>query len=140
MKHSLPVRRSSDLRDIARVRGPPDSPLTGDRVVGAQRAAEDHGLIGRLIVESGDFSVESGRRAANVLLSLDRPPTAIFCFSDEMAIGTLAAARSAQISCPDTLSVVGFDDIRSEEHTSELQSLMRISYAVFCLKKKKQTY
>src|SRR3546814_4803345 len=28
---------------------------------------------------------------------------------------------------------------RSEEHTSELQSLMRISYAVFCLKKKKQT-
>src|SRR3546814_13021667 len=30
------------------------------------------------------------------------------------------------------------DDIRSEEHTSELQSLMRISYAVFCLKKKKK--
>src|SRR3546814_974278 len=29
-------------------------------------------------------------------------------------------------------------DIRSEEHTSELQSLMRISYAVFCLKKKNQ--
>src|SRR3546814_3210873 len=33
------------------------------------------------------------------------------------------------------------DRLRSEEHTSELQSLMRISYAVFCLqKKKKQTY
>src|SRR3546814_6617531 len=31
------------------------------------------------------------------------------------------------------------DHARSEEHTSELQSLMRISYAVFCLKKKKQT-
>src|SRR3546814_4934933 len=29
------------------------------------------------------------------------------------------------------------DELRSEEHTSELQSLMRISYAVFCLKKKK---
>src|SRR3546814_7410915 len=29
--------------------------------------------------------------------------------------------------------------VRSEEHTSELQSLMRISYAVFCLKKKKNT-
>src|SRR3546814_4964922 len=35
----------------------------------------------------------------------------------------------------DTLSIVE----RSEEHTSELQSLMRISYAVFCLKKKKHT-
>src|SRR3546814_8980123 len=31
------------------------------------------------------------------------------------------------------------DEVRSEEHTSELQSLMRISYAVFCLKKKKQS-
>src|SRR3546814_6991358 len=31
------------------------------------------------------------------------------------------------------------EPFRSEEHTSELQSLMRISYAVFCLKKKKKT-
>src|SRR3546814_9782685 len=33
----------------------------------------------------------------------------------------------------------GFFQVRSEEHTSELQSLMRISYAVFCLKKKNKT-
>src|SRR3546814_2153361 len=32
------------------------------------------------------------------------------------------------------------DRVRSEEHTSELQSLMRISYAVFCLKKKKYNH
>src|SRR3546814_6014418 len=37
------------------------------------------------------------------------------------------------------LQMAGLDrELRSEEHTSELQSLMRISYAVFCLKKKKQ--
>src|SRR3546814_3053584 len=35
-------------------------------------------------------------------------------------------------------SVASCKQARSEEHTSELQSLMRISYAVFCLKKKKQ--
>src|SRR3546814_10467753 len=36
-------------------------------------------------------------------------------------------------------AVIGLDALaRSEEHTSELQSLMRISYAVFCLKKKKK--
>src|SRR3546814_7608540 len=35
------------------------------------------------------------------------------------------------------LELAGDGEIRSEEHTSELQSLMRISYAVFCLKKKK---
>src|SRR3546814_3753004 len=33
----------------------------------------------------------------------------------------------------------GWETVRSEEHTSELQSLMRSSYAVFCLKKKKKT-
>src|SRR3546814_9205316 len=38
-------------------------------------------------------------------------------------------------TCPGSRAGVG----RSEEHTSELQSLMRISYAVFCLKKKKHT-
>src|SRR3546814_1043212 len=36
-----------------------------------------------------------------------------------------------------TLNNFGYSLLRSEEHTSELQSLMRISYAVFCLKKKK---
>src|SRR3546814_1026061 len=37
-----------------------------------------------------------------------------------------------------SLAVCTQRELRSEEHTSELQSLMRISYAVFCLKKKKQ--
>src|SRR3546814_5779064 len=36
------------------------------------------------------------------------------------------------------INIVGLMPRRSEEHTSELQSLMRISYAVFCLKKKKK--
>src|SRR3546814_8389673 len=35
-----------------------------------------------------------------------------------------------------TMAIVTDENVRSEEHTSELQSLMRISYAVFCLKKK----
>src|SRR3546814_7176768 len=38
-----------------------------------------------------------------------------------------------------TVKVDTGENLRSEEHTSELQSLMRISYAVFCLKKKKYT-
>src|SRR3546814_4075013 len=42
---------------------------------------------------------------------------------------------------PATLGYRGFThSCRSEEHTSELQSLMRISYAVFCLKKKKKLH
>src|SRR3546814_4176008 len=38
----------------------------------------------------------------------------------------------------DDVELATLDMVRSEEHTSELQSLMRISYAVFCLKKKKK--
>src|SRR3546814_10645403 len=40
---------------------------------------------------------------------------------------------------PDPVSILDERGIRSAEHTSELQSLMRISYAVFCLKKKNNT-
>src|SRR3546814_7075780 len=47
-------------------------------------------------------------------------------------VSRIAAARS--LDSPGSVTVL----LRSEEHTSELQSLMRISYAVFCLKKKKQ--
>src|SRR3546814_3756240 len=45
-------------------------------------------------------------------------------------------ALSAERAGVDAISIDGFECARSEEHTSELQSLMRISYAVFCLKKK----
>src|SRR3546814_6338729 len=48
------------------------------------------------------------------------------------------AMRMAQVR--DLLAGQGWWDLRSEEHTSELQSLMRISYAVFCLKNKKQAH
>src|SRR3546814_8978697 len=41
------------------------------------------------------------------------------------------------LSWPGKEDALNFEGLRSEEHTSELQSLMRISYAVFCLKKKK---
>src|SRR3546814_1479285 len=43
------------------------------------------------------------------------------------------------VAIPATIAILGGGFIRSEEHTSELQSLMRISYAVFCLNKKKPT-
>src|SRR3546814_1062252 len=50
-------------------------------------------------------------------------------------------AHADQVAAVDALEAFGDNGFhpRSEEHTSELQSLMRISYAVFCLKKKKTT-
>src|SRR3546814_1177977 len=49
-------------------------------------------------------------------------------------IGTVAGPHPYPMLVRDFQSVIG-EETRSEEHTSELQSLMRISYAVFCLKK-----
>src|SRR3546814_3720252 len=49
------------------------------------------------------------------------------------------AHRLSTIAMLDRLVVMEAGRVRSEEQTSELQSLMRISYAVFCLKKKKNT-
>src|SRR3546814_6643848 len=67
--------------------------------------------------------------------SLDRLPARIDALAAE------AAALEQRLADPALYkkNPAGFDEItrtRSEEHTSELQSLMRISYAVFCLKKK----
>src|SRR3546814_10762192 len=56
---------------------------------------------------------------------------------DKETIMATAIASSVPSHVPPELVVTTFP-FRSEEHTSELQSLMRISYAVFCLKKKKK--
>src|SRR3546814_7002342 len=53
-------------------------------------------------------------------------------------VSQLASSRTFRIAGRGELW--GKDDRRSEEHTSELQSLMRISYAFFCLKKKNTNY
>src|SRR3546814_6910483 len=59
------------------------------------------------------------------------PYSAQLLVEDEAAAAALAPRLEA---LPEVEAVIS---LRSEEHTSELQSLMRISYAVFCLKKKK---
>src|SRR3546814_9522298 len=59
----------------------------------------------------------------------------------ELAFARVLAREGSDLADPMELSALDYArtilvDVRSEEHTSELQSLMRISYAVFCLKKK----
>src|SRR3546814_10166369 len=62
------------------------------------------------------------------------PKPEIFTFSPS------ASALLIWSSMDSTICADSARDRRSEEHTSELQSLMRISYAVFCLKKQTTTY
>lgn len=68
------------------------------------------GLDPDLVVE-GDFSYESGFRAAERMLSLPEPPTAVFAASDQMALGVYEAVRRRGLRVPEDVSVVGFDDL-----------------------------
>src|SRR5215471_3634712 len=103
-------------RRIGVITGPLASPLSRDRLRGAATTAKRRGGED-LIVANGDFSVPSGIAAARQLLSNSRPPTAIFCFNDEMAMGVLEVAREKHLRVPRDLSVVGFDDIRFAQYT-----------------------
>src|SRR3546814_6294273 len=82
------------------------------------------------------------------LFALHEPlPSENIAFSESLGrhlssdVIALRDQPAAPLSAMDGYAI-RFDDLpgRSEEHTSELQSLMRISYAVFCLKKKKQSH
>ena len=96
-------------RDIGIVTGPPVSPISRDRLSGALAAAERHGLSDRLHVRDGDYSARCAHALTADLVA--RGVTAIFCFSDEMAMGVVSALGEAGVPCPAAVSVVGFDDL-----------------------------
>ena len=66
----------------------------------------------------GDFSIEAGERAIELLLSQGKSFSAVFCSNDEMAIGAMRALVSHGLRVPEDISVVGFDDIRFARYTS----------------------
>src|SRR3546814_3082389 len=78
---------------------------------------------------------QASMSAANKDSALPFHDPAVVPLAEAIARGD--TARIAALAPATDLSARG-EDHRSEEHTSELQSLMRISYAVFCLKKKIQ--
>jgi LacI family transcriptional regulator len=61
-------------------------------------------------IEQGFFTYKSGLSAATNMLALPDKPTAIFAGNDDMAAAAIAAAHMKNITVPDELSIVGFDD------------------------------
>lgn len=96
-------------RDIGIITGPLIGPISRDRLAGVREVAAGHGLSGRLRVAQGDFSAQSGFDHAASLI--ESGVSALFCFSDEMAMGAVGAIRAAGLTCPGDVSVTGFDDI-----------------------------
>ncbi len=98
-------------RRIGAIAGAPGWYATEERLLGFRAALAAAGILldPELIVYS-DWRMPRGTEAAEQLLALPDPPTAIFGFNDNVAIGALHAARKRGLSVPDDLSVVGFDD------------------------------
>jgi LacI family transcriptional regulator len=99
-------------RRIAAITGPRGWVATEDRRRGYHAALAAQGILPEPSLEvEADFEIAPGRDAAGHLLDLHDPPTAIFAFNDNLAIGALQAARDRGLRVPGDLSVVGFDDV-----------------------------
>jgi LacI family transcriptional regulator len=98
-------------RRIGVITGVPEWLASVERLSGYRAALASAGVLPdpALVVES-DWVIDGGEMAAAVLLDRTDPPTAIFAFNDNMAIGVLRAARTRGLRVPEDLSVVGFDD------------------------------
>jgi LacI family transcriptional regulator len=99
-------------RRIAVITGHRDWVASLDRLAGYQSAMASVGLpiLPELIYHS-DWYIEGGVAGAQHLLDLPDPPTAIFAFNDNMAIGAMQAAKRRGLQIPRDLSIVGVDDI-----------------------------
>lgn len=109
---AIALLQSMGHRRVGVITGPVESNITQARLAGARRQAESIRQPTELLVRHASYTIEAGARETERMLAERDRPTAIFCFSDEMAIGALAACRAHGLACPADLSIVGFDDIR----------------------------
>ena len=98
-----------------------------ERTLGFRAAMADAGLeVEPEYVVVEPYAMDSGRRAMRRLLALDPPPTAVFAYSDELAIGALRALQEAGISVPGQISLIGVDG----HPTAELFGITSVDQAV----------
>lgn len=102
-------------RRIAIISGLSDDPMRfpipQERKSGYLRVLQENDIEPRPEFDvPGNFSYEGGGEAMTQLLSVRQSPTAVFAFSDEMAIGAMKTIRDLGLRVPDDISVMGFDD------------------------------
>jgi DNA-binding LacI/PurR family transcriptional regulator len=106
-EHLLGLRH----RRIAIVSERLDMVSSKERVRGYRQALEQAGIeFNESYVLESDFTIEGGKRAGDRLLQSDGPPTAVFACNDLLAIGVMQAAKERNLSVPEQLSIVGFDN------------------------------
>src|SRR5688572_28050770 len=90
---------------IGFVEGAADQAASARRRLGFEKALHAHGLaLDETLVHRGDFSFPAGVAAAQAMLGMRSPPSAIFASNDDMALGVLAAAQRLGVQVPQQLS------------------------------------
>ncbi|HEY8240576.1 MAG TPA: substrate-binding domain-containing protein, partial [Kiritimatiellia bacterium] len=121
-------------RRIGVVTGSLNLASTFGRLEGYKAALADAGVpYDEELVREGLFEkgIETGVQAGERLLNMPKPPTAIFAFSDELAIGVMQAARSRGVRIPEDLAVVGYDNIEYSAHVNPpLTTIAQDPYAI----------
>jgi LacI family transcriptional regulator len=98
-------------RRIGFIIGNPDHTASERRLEGYKAALAATGVsFDNKLVVQGFFTYRSGLEAAEKLMKLAEPPTAIFASNDDMAAATVAVAHRHALAVPGDLSVCGFDD------------------------------
>ncbi|MFT4044383.1 MAG: LacI family DNA-binding transcriptional regulator [Gordonia sp. (in: high G+C Gram-positive bacteria)] len=86
-------------------------PADDDRTTGYRDALASVGIDpAPELTATAPWGIAGGADAMAQLLSLEQPPTAAFCFSDEVAIGALRTLRRAGVAVPEMMSVIAIDD------------------------------
>jgi LacI family transcriptional regulator len=98
-------------RRIAHLAGPHATRAGAQRLSAFLHCIAEYLPDSRPSIHEGDFRVEGGRRAASTMLAGDTLPTAVIAANDMMALGLMKEFRSAGLSIPRDISIVGFDDI-----------------------------
>jgi DNA-binding LacI/PurR family transcriptional regulator len=82
-----------------------------DRLEGFRKALqEEHLALPDKYLQQGNFQLESGYRCGLELMRLPVPPTAVFSCNNKMTLGLMRALGELHVNCPQTVSVLGFDD------------------------------
>ena len=112
VRESVDYLYSLGHKRIGFMTGLHDSDVGKNRYAGYASSMHSHGLeLNESLIFRGNYSFDSGTEGASKFLTFSRPPTAIMCANDVMAIATIKKAAQLGIDVPNDLSVVGFDDI-----------------------------
>jgi LacI family transcriptional regulator len=86
-------------------------PATFGRLEGYKQAVENYGVsFDEELVVSAKSTAQGGRSCCKQLFQLSDPPTALFCFSDFMAMGAYQTLWEMELKVPNDVAIVGFDN------------------------------